>query len=96
MCYVCSGNREFGGVSGRVRRALSSDRQDVVRETDAKEDGHSIAKNSTHRRSAAHTDLHFCQQDPRQMEPVYRNMVSVQVRRGIKTQQAISTGNPNV
>jgi len=48
--------------------ALLPERQGMMRETDAKEGEHSIAKNNTHRRSAAHTDRHFCQQDPIQME----------------------------
>lgn len=59
--------------------ALSPERRGMMRETDAKEGEHSIAKNNTHRRSAAHTDRHFCQQDPIQMEPAYRNTVSVRV-----------------
>ena len=53
------------------------DRQGVMMETDAKEGEHSIAQNNTHRWSAAHTDPHFCQQDPIQMEPAYRKAVSV-------------------
>jgi len=48
--------------------ALSSERRGMMRETDGKEGERSIAKNNTHRRSAAHTDRHFCQQDPTQME----------------------------
>jgi hypothetical protein len=57
--------------------ALLPVRQGMVRETDGREEEHSIAKNNTHRRSAAHTDRHFCQQDPIQMEPTYSNTVSV-------------------
>jgi hypothetical protein len=57
--------------------ALSPERQGMMRETDAKKGERSIAKNNTHRRSAAHTDRHFCQQDPIQMEPAYRSTVSV-------------------
>ncbi len=56
---------------------LLPERQGIMRETDAKEGEHSIAQNNTHRRSAAHTDRHFCQQDPIQMEPAYRNAISV-------------------
>jgi hypothetical protein len=56
---------------------LLPERQGMERETDAKEEGHSIVKNNTHRRSAVHTDRHFCQQDPIQMEPAYSNTVSV-------------------
>jgi len=70
MCvYVCMA--AFVGALSRRRR------QGMVRETEAKEGEHTIAKNNTHRRSAAHTDRHFCQQDPIQMEPAYRNTVSV-------------------
>lgn len=70
MCvYVCMA--AFVGALSRHRR------QGMVRETEAKEGEHTIAKNNTHRRSAAHTDRHFCQQDPIQMEPAYRNTVSV-------------------
>jgi hypothetical protein len=77
--------------------ALSMERQSVMRETDAKEGEHPIAKYNTHRRSAAHTDRHFCQQDPTQMEPAYRNTVSVQARRGKKkTWQATSTSSSEV
>jgi hypothetical protein len=63
-------------------RALSPERQGRMRETNAKEGEHSIAVNNTHRRSAVHTDRRFCQQDPRQMEPAYRNRASAQVGRG--------------
>jgi hypothetical protein len=58
--------------------ALLPERQGMIKgDTDAKEGEHSIAKNNTHRRSAAHTDHHFYQQDPIQMEPAYRNTGSV-------------------
>ena len=69
-------------VHGRVRQALSLETQGRMRETNAKEGEHSIVVNNTHRRSAAHTDRRFCQQDPRQMEPAYRNRASAQVGRG--------------
>jgi hypothetical protein len=65
--------------------ALSPERQGMMREADAKEGEDSIAKYNTHRRSAAHTDRHFCQQDPIQMEPAYGNTASVQARRGRET-----------
>ena len=71
MRYVCVGNREFGGLClAEFVGALSPERQGMMRETDAKEGEHSIAKNNTHRRSAAHTGHHFCQQDPIRMVPV--------------------------
>jgi hypothetical protein len=56
----------------------------MMMKTDAKEGEHSIAKYNTHRQSAAHTDHHFCQQDPIQMEPADRNTGSVLARRGRK------------
>lgn len=65
--------------------ALSPERQGMM-ETDAKEGEHSIANYNTHRRSAAHTDRHFCQQDPTQMEPAYKDTASVQARRGREAQ----------
>lgn len=56
-------------VYGRVRRCpVTEETGHNKGDTDAKEGEHSIAKNNTHRRSAAHTDRHFCQQDPIQME----------------------------
>jgi len=68
----------------------------MMGKTDAKEGEHSIAMYNTHRRSAAHKDRHFCQQDPIQMEPAYRNTASVQAWRSIETQQAMPTSSPNV
>jgi hypothetical protein len=57
--------------------ALLPERQGMERETDAEEEEGSIVENSTHRQSAAHTDRHFCQQDPIRMEPTCSNTVSV-------------------
>jgi hypothetical protein len=74
-------------VSGCATRGLvaGETKCDEGDRCEAKEGELSIAKNNTHRRSAAHTDRHFCQQDPTQMEPAYRNTASVQARRGKDT-----------
>ena len=67
-------------VYGRVRPGPDTGKTGHgERETDAKKGERSIAKNNTHRRSAAHKDRHFCQQDPIQMEPAYRNTVLVRI-----------------
>jgi hypothetical protein len=55
-------------VYGHFRRGPVTGGTGQERATDAKEEEHSIVKNNTHRRSAGHTDRHFCQQDPIQME----------------------------
>jgi hypothetical protein len=77
MYAVVTGNVSVR-VHGRVRRGpVTGETGHDKGDTDAKEGEHSIAENNTHRRSAARTDRHFCQQDPIQMEPAYRNTVSV-------------------
>jgi hypothetical protein len=77
MYAVVTGNVS-ACVYGRVRRGpVTGETGHDEGETDAKEGECSIAKNNTHRRSAAHTDRHFCQQDPIQMGPAYRKTVSV-------------------
>jgi len=74
MYAVVTGNVSVC-VYGRDRRGpVTGETGHDKGDTDAKGGGHSIAKNNTHRRSAAHTDRHFCQQDPTRMErgcPLY-------------------------
>ena len=77
MYAVVTGNVSVS-VHGHVRRSPATrERGHDKGDTDAKEGEHSIAQNNTHRRSAVHTDRHFYQQDPIQMEPTYRSIISV-------------------
>lgn len=86
MYAVVTGNVS-ACVYGRVRRGPVTGETGHDEGDRCERGEHSIAKNNTHRRSAAHTDLHFCQQDPIQMEPAYRNTASARAYGGVEVER---------